>query len=575
MIRSLRQNKEIVITRPDKGNGVVILKLSDYVQKMNAILCDESKFQRLGSVETHDSTLQQERALQAFLLRAHKDGHIAKETYDRIRPVGSSRPRMYGLPKLHKEGVPLRPILSMVNAPQHEMAKWLGEVLRPVVAKYGKRMLKDSFEFCDNLQELERTVDVDNSFMCSFDIVSLFTNIPLKETIDIVLNSLYRDPQISPPSQPENLLRKLLLKATSEVEFSFDGTMYRQVDGVAMGSPLGPILANIFVGYQEERIEEEHWPQMYDRFVDDTFSVFQGKERAYCFFDRLNQLHPALRFTMDSEVDAELPFMDVLVQRREGRFIRSVYRKPTFTGLYLQWNSFAPTQQKVSLLRSLTSRAVKICSDSMLSQELDKLRNIFLDNGYPSLVIERAVKSTAQRKVMQEPDGREIKAFLRLPWIGNKSNGLKKEVLNAIAHGFPKVKARIVFTTERAFSGRRKDVLPPTALNLCIYKFTCRCSRTYVGKTTQQLGERIKQHVPDKLFVNLRGKTAVTASDSAITRHLKENIECADIGLRQQFEILARARHSQHLDVLEALYIRSKSPDLCHQKKFIQVLKLV
>ena len=176
---------------------------------------------------------------------------------------------------------------------------------------------------------------------------------------------------------------------------------------------------------------------------------------------------------------------------------------------------------------------------------------------------------------MQEPDGREIKAFLRRPWIGNKSNGLKKEVLNAITYGFPKVKARIVFTTERTFSGRRKDVLPPTALNICIYKFTCRCSRTYVSKTTQQLGERIK-HVPDKLFVNLRGKTAVTASGLAITRHLKENHEWADIGLLQEFEILARARHSQHLDVLEALYIRSKSPDLCHhQKKFIQVLKLV
>ena len=152
--------------------------------------------------------------------------------------------------------------------------------------------------------------------------------------------------------------------------------------------------------------------------------------------------------------------------------------------------------------------------------------------------------------------------------------GNKKEVLSAIAHGFSKVKARIAFSSERAFSGRRKDVLPPTALNLCIYEFTCRCSRTYVGKTTQQLGERIK-HVPDKLFVNLRGKTAVTASDSAITRHLKENLECADIGLCQQFQILAGARHSQHLDVLEALYIRSKSPDLCHQKKFIQVLKLV
>ena len=71
-------------------------------------------------------------------------------------------------------------------------------------------------------------------------------NIPVKETIKIVLNALYRDPQISPPPQPENL-RKLLLKLMSEVEFSFHGIMYRQVDSVGMGSLLDPILANIFV----------------------------------------------------------------------------------------------------------------------------------------------------------------------------------------------------------------------------------------------------------------------------------------------------------------------------------------
>ena len=71
-------------------------------------------------------------------------------------------------------------------------------------------------------------------FMCSFDVVSLFTNVPLRETIDIALDALYRDPDIALPSQPEALIRKMLLKATSEVEFSFDGTMYKQLDDVAM-----------------------------------------------------------------------------------------------------------------------------------------------------------------------------------------------------------------------------------------------------------------------------------------------------------------------------------------------------
>ena len=77
VIKSLRQNKEIVIS------------------------CNKDKCQHLDSVEMHGNTLQEERALQAFLFKAHKDGNIAK-IYDRIRPVGSSRPRMYGLPKLHK-----------------------------------------------------------------------------------------------------------------------------------------------------------------------------------------------------------------------------------------------------------------------------------------------------------------------------------------------------------------------------------------------------------------------------------------------------------------------------------------
>ena len=159
-IRELRKNNEIIITRPDKGNGVVLLSRDDYVQKMETILSDSTKFCRIGKVEEHDRTVQQERALQAFLLRAKNNKHLSKDVYERIRPVGASRPRMYGVPKLHKKGTPLRPILSMVNAPQHAMAKWLTEVLRPVVDKYSQHTIKDSFEFCNILDEF----DARNSF---------------------------------------------------------------------------------------------------------------------------------------------------------------------------------------------------------------------------------------------------------------------------------------------------------------------------------------------------------------------------------------------------------------------------
>ena len=289
-LRDLRRNENIVISKPDKGNGVVILDKDDYVEKMADILSQTDKFECLGDVETNDKTILRERALQAFLLRYRKAGFISQEVYDRIRPVGCSRPRMYGLPKTHKPLVPLRPILSMTNAPQHELAKWLAEVLHPVVMKYSEHTVKNIFEFCANIDACVDEYDITGMYMCSFDVTSLFTNIPLRATLQICLDALYRDDDIVAPSMPEKEFEKLLLKATTDVEFSFNQVMYKQTDGVAMGSPLAPVLANIFVGYCEGKVDPEKWPAFYNRFVDDTFTLFFSRQESEDFFPDLKQL---------------------------------------------------------------------------------------------------------------------------------------------------------------------------------------------------------------------------------------------------------------------------------------------
>ena len=133
-ITELRHNNDVIITRPDKGNGISVMNRNKYVEKRITNLSQTDKFQRIDDTQTHDHTTLQERALQAFLLRATNRGHISRKVYDEIRPTGSTRPRMYGVLKLQKEGNPLRPIIS--NAPQHQMAKWLTTVLKPVVQKY-------------------------------------------------------------------------------------------------------------------------------------------------------------------------------------------------------------------------------------------------------------------------------------------------------------------------------------------------------------------------------------------------------------------------------------------------------
>ena len=114
--------------------------------------------------------------------------------------------------------------------------------------------------------------------MCSFDVSSLFTNVPLDETIKICADALYDNLESQPCIPKEVFDRTTMDSATSTVELSFDNIIYRQIDGIAMGSPLGPALANIFVRYYEEKLFSEiSKPAVYFRYVDDIFAIFRNE----------------------------------------------------------------------------------------------------------------------------------------------------------------------------------------------------------------------------------------------------------------------------------------------------------
>ena len=245
----------------------------------------------------------------------------------------------------------------MCGSAQYDASKWLCEILKPVREYYGKRCVKDSFTFSDKIRAKKLPL---SGYMCSFDVVSLFTNVPLEEVINICADALYRNDDIEPviTTLTESSFKELMRLVTSGVEFSFNGAMFRQIDGVAMGSPLGPTLANIFVGFFEKKIPADEWPLMYDRYVDDVFSFFVSKAKSAEFFERLNSQHPALRFTVEGEENGSLPFLDVRATKTASGIVTSIFRKPTFTGLYTPWDSFSPTVYKVNLVRSLAHQII-------------------------------------------------------------------------------------------------------------------------------------------------------------------------------------------------------------------------
>ena len=160
-----------------------------------------------------------------------------------------------------------------------------------------------------------------NVFMCSFDVSSLFTKVPLDETIKICSEVLYDESDLQ-PFIPKGVFVELMKSATSLVEFSLNNTMYKQTDGVAMGSPFALALANIFV---LDIIKKSYFLKR--RSLQHTSEMLTTREaEADEFLTKLNCFHPSLRFTFEKEKGKRLPFLDVYVERTDVGLETSVYR---------------------------------------------------------------------------------------------------------------------------------------------------------------------------------------------------------------------------------------------------------
>ena len=121
------------------------------------------------------------------------------------------------------------------------------------------------------------------------------------------------------------------------------------------------------------------------------FAAFNDEDVCNEFFSHLNSLHLSLRFTFEKECNRIFSFLDVLVEKNDHEIVTSIYRKPTFTGQYIRWNSFCPMKQKINLILTLVCRALVICLESTLQNELFNIRAILINHGYPESVINTVI----------------------------------------------------------------------------------------------------------------------------------------------------------------------------------------
>ena len=460
--------------------------------------------------------------------------------------------------------VPLfRPILSAIKTPSYNIAKHLVPILEPITTN--QFTIKNSFEFAKEVIEQDSGL-----FMASLGVESLFTNIPLEETINISCDSLFGS-EAKIHNFCRNDFEKLLRMALQNNFLNFDRKIYTQTDGVAMGSPLGPSLANAFLCFHEQtwlnECPEDFKPVYYRRYVDDIFVLFRSPDHLEKFTSYLNLKHKNINFTYEKESNDSLPFLDILILSSENGFKTSVYHKQTFSGVYSNFNSFIYDQYKIGLIFTLLFRTFSSSDFSRFHMEVSPLKDILRKNAFPIKLVDNCIKTFLNKKFLHTPVALTVEKkelFITLPYLGNLSLAIRTRLQNSINRNLPFCKIKVIFKSSTCLGNffRFKDKVLFNLRSNVVYKFLCgRCNATYYGETCQHLNIRFGEHSGVSPLTRKKSKAKKT---TAIKDHM---LFCNHVVSLEDFKILASSNSEFHLKIKESLLILRDKPELNRNEK--------
>lgn len=571
ILKKLKANTNIIITKPDKGNGIVILNKNDYINKINNIIHDQSKFCKVNDNEKtlilklEDKVNNTMRSLKNI---------VTSNVYELCYASGTRLGYLYGLTKVHKINNPVRPILSACGTHNFGLSKFLVTLISHL--SINEYTLKNATEFVNFITSIS---DADKLYMCSFDIESLYTNIPVNETINIILDNIFLTANFIYNGFSKKSFKTMLDLVFKNSYFKFNDIIYKQLDGLAMGGPISPVAANIFLNYFETSClsdcPSEFKPLVYKRYLDDTFLLFRSENESKLFFNYINLRHQNIKFTYEGESDNRLSFLDAVVHRENNRFHTSVFRKKTFTGLGLNYFSNIYKNYKFATIMTLINRAYNISSSyEYFVNEVEFLRMYFRNNYFPIKMFDNILRKFLDRKYAIKETVLtvdKLQLYFSLPFIGSQSQNLVTELKALFSEVFPYISPHFYFKNTNKLSSlcNRLQHIEMDLRSSIVYQYKCDCChQSYIGSTKLQLFIRRSQH----FGVSHRTNRVLNKQQKSAIREHSENHNHA---LKTtNFSILANC-NKNNIRIMESLYIYKLKPTLNEQDSALKLSIIV
>jgi hypothetical protein len=382
-LAELETDTSLTVKPADKGGCICVLDTEDYTERSSRVL-DLKHFYRQIPLNMAHQFLERaknriEKAIKGF----------DKNVRERLLPDAPKFGRFYTLPKIHKENVPMRPIVSCNGTITEHISSLIDYAIKEIPSQF-KSYIKDTNDFLEKIKHLDVP---QNCLLATMDVVNMYPSIPHEDGIRSTLE-IYSKLETSQQCMKTETLESLLRVVLEHNVFEFNSKYYIQTNGTAIGTKMAPAYANIFMGVLEEKFlnSRETKPLAYFRFIDDIFILWdKGQENLESLIQDFGQVHPNIKFS-NCISSQEMNFLDVTIKLENGKLSTKLYRKPTDNPSYLHYYSEHPKFLKHSIPYSLALRCRRLCTnDTDAAKSMSELRHRFQERKYPLGVIDDAL----------------------------------------------------------------------------------------------------------------------------------------------------------------------------------------
>ena len=412
----------------------------------------------------------------------------------------------------------------------------------------------------DSLKEVKLEED---EVIVSFDVSSLYTNVPVQEAIDTVADLLYSGEHQLPPVD-KSTFKELARLCTCDVLMKTHDGFYRQIDGLAMGSPPAPLLANAWLSKYDQHIRDN--AKLYARYMDDILRSIKRAE-VQSKLAEINRYHPFLKFTIEEENEQfSLSFLDMLIYRLGTLLYSTWFMKANDTSLVMNYHALAPRRYKQSVVAGFVHRIHRACSTwENFHASLQKAKRILEQNQYPPEFYEPVIQR-ALDKIVGVSSASTISSGNTLNEQGETerltdADPIRKRLIfieyrGKVTDDYCRALKRIEAPCQPVLTLRKLKTVMPTlkpaidkkVRNHVVYRITCpRCKSCYISATCRCLDVRFGEHMRPSQPVGKHLREC----------HVKEQTTLEDV------EILASTtRSTQFLFTLEALWQKEERPTI-------------